>query len=152
MTATLPVATELFASHTDRIPVAILGATGSIGRRTLELVDRFPQDFRVEGLAARGSDPERLAEICRHHRPRALALTDPTAVDAVARALAAEGATVSMASRDGTAIRRAADTVARDTGGRALAVGADLGGAGLRLLFFDRDGVALPEHGLQALS
>jgi 1-deoxy-D-xylulose-5-phosphate reductoisomerase len=65
----------------------LLGATGSIGRRTLELVDRFPDDFRVEGLAARGSDPERLAEICRHHRPRAIALTDPAAVDAVARAL-----------------------------------------------------------------
>src|SRR5580765_3131937 len=45
---------------------------------------------------------------------------------AVARALAAEGAAVSMASRDGDAIRRAADTVARDTGGRAFAVAADL--------------------------
>jgi 3-oxoacyl-[acyl-carrier protein] reductase len=49
---------------------------------------------------------------------------------AVARALAAEGAAVSMASRDGDAIRRAADTVSRDTGGRALAVAADLSAAG----------------------
>jgi 3-oxoacyl-[acyl-carrier protein] reductase len=48
---------------------------------------------------------------------------------AVARALAAEGAAVSMASRDGDAIRRAADTVARDTGGRAFAVAADLSAA-----------------------
>ena len=48
---------------------------------------------------------------------------------AVARALAAEGAVVSMASRDGEAIRRAADTVSRETGGRAFAVAADLSGA-----------------------
>src|SRR4029077_11719963 len=48
---------------------------------------------------------------------------------AVARALAAEGAAVSMASRGRDAIRRAADTVARDTGGRAFAVAADLSAA-----------------------
>ena len=67
----------------------LLGATGSIGRRTLELVDRFPEDFRVEGLAARGSDPALIADICRRYRPRALALTAASAVDAVARVLPA---------------------------------------------------------------
>ncbi len=65
----------------------VLGVTGSIGRRTLELVERFPGEFRVEGMAARGSDPDLVAELCRRHRPRALALTDPKAVDSVARAL-----------------------------------------------------------------
>lgn len=45
---------------------------------------------------------------------------------AVARALAGEGAAVSMASRDGDAIRRAADTIARETGARVLPVAADL--------------------------
>ena len=67
--------------------LVLLGATGSIGRRTLELVERFPDRFRVEGLAARGSDPALLAEMCRRHRPRALALIDPAAIDAVSRAL-----------------------------------------------------------------
>ena len=45
---------------------------------------------------------------------------------AVARALAAEGAQVSIASRDAEAIKRAADTIERETGGQALAVPADL--------------------------
>jgi 3-oxoacyl-[acyl-carrier protein] reductase len=45
---------------------------------------------------------------------------------AVARALAAEGALVSIAARDADAGRRAADTIQRDTGGRAIAVAADL--------------------------
>jgi 3-oxoacyl-[acyl-carrier protein] reductase len=45
---------------------------------------------------------------------------------AVARALAAEGARVSIASRDADAIKRAADTISRETGGEAFAVAADL--------------------------
>jgi 3-oxoacyl-[acyl-carrier protein] reductase len=48
---------------------------------------------------------------------------------AVARALAAEGAQVSIASRDAAAITRAADTIAGDTAGQVLAVAADLGKA-----------------------
>ena len=48
---------------------------------------------------------------------------------AVAHALAAEGASVSIASRDADAIRRAAETIARETGGRAHAVAADLSAA-----------------------
>jgi 3-oxoacyl-[acyl-carrier protein] reductase len=49
---------------------------------------------------------------------------------AVAHALAAEGASVSIASRNGDAVRRAAETIARETGGRAHAVAADLSAAG----------------------
>jgi len=45
---------------------------------------------------------------------------------AVARALASEGAQVSIASRDAAAIDTAARTLARETGGRALGVAADL--------------------------
>jgi len=45
---------------------------------------------------------------------------------AVARALTAEGAQVSIASRDKEAIKRAGDTITRDTGGPVLAVAADL--------------------------
>ncbi len=51
MTATLPVATELFAAHTDRIPVAILGATGSVGQRFIQLLAGHPW-FRVHEVVA----------------------------------------------------------------------------------------------------
>jgi len=67
--------------------VTVLGATGSVGRRALELVARFPEQFRVEGLAAKGSNPEMVAELCRAHRPRAVAVSDEGAVDSLARAL-----------------------------------------------------------------
>jgi 1-deoxy-D-xylulose-5-phosphate reductoisomerase len=71
--------------HMKRLTV--LGATGSVGRRALELIEHFPGQFRVEGLAARGTNPDLVAELCRIHRPRAVAIADEHAVDAVARAL-----------------------------------------------------------------
>jgi 1-deoxy-D-xylulose-5-phosphate reductoisomerase len=67
--------------------VSVLGATGSVGRRTLELVAQFPDEFRVAGLAARGSNLPTLVEQVRLHRPRAVALLDPAAVDRLAREL-----------------------------------------------------------------
>jgi 1-deoxy-D-xylulose-5-phosphate reductoisomerase len=67
--------------------VTILGATGSVGIRTLELVSSFPEEFAVAGLAARGSNVEMLADVCRKHAPRAVALLDETAVDRLARLL-----------------------------------------------------------------
>jgi 1-deoxy-D-xylulose-5-phosphate reductoisomerase len=67
--------------------LTVLGITGSVGRRALELVEQFPDEFRLEGMAARGSTPELIVAVCARHRPRALALYDPRAVDAVAREL-----------------------------------------------------------------
>jgi 1-deoxy-D-xylulose-5-phosphate reductoisomerase len=67
--------------------VTVLGATGSVGRRTLDLVQEFPEEFRVGGLAARGSSVATVIEQIKRHRPAAVALLDPMAVDAVARAV-----------------------------------------------------------------
>jgi 1-deoxy-D-xylulose-5-phosphate reductoisomerase len=67
--------------------ITVLGATGSIGRRTLELVSAFPDALSVEGLAARGSNVPLLAELCARYRPRAVALLDGEAVDRLAAVL-----------------------------------------------------------------
>jgi 1-deoxy-D-xylulose-5-phosphate reductoisomerase len=67
--------------------LTILGATGSVGRRALELVEQFPDEFSLEGMAVRGSRPELIVDLCVKHRPRALALSDPAAAETVARAL-----------------------------------------------------------------
>ena len=49
--------------------IVILGSTGSIGTNTLDIVERFPDEFRVVGLTA-GNNDEMLAEqIRRFHRP-----------------------------------------------------------------------------------
>ena len=69
--------------------ITILGATGSIGLRTLELVSSFPEEFAVAGLAARGSNVEVIADLCRKYAPRAVALLEDDAVDRLAEMLPA---------------------------------------------------------------
>jgi len=69
--------------------VTILGATGSIGLRTLELVSSFPDEFSVAGLAARGSNVDLIAELCQKYAPTAVALLDADARDRLARLLPA---------------------------------------------------------------
>ncbi len=48
--------------------ISILGSTGSIGRSTLGVVDAFPDELRVVGLAA-GANVELLAEQIERYRP-----------------------------------------------------------------------------------
>ena len=69
--------------------ITLLGATGSIGLRTLELISSFPEEFALAGLAARGSNVELIADLCRKYAPRAVALLDRAAVDRLARLLPA---------------------------------------------------------------
>ena len=69
--------------------VTVLGATGSIGIRTLELISAFSDELSVAGIAARGSNVERLADLCRKYSPRAVALLEQEAVDRLARLLPA---------------------------------------------------------------
>jgi 1-deoxy-D-xylulose-5-phosphate reductoisomerase len=67
--------------------ITLLGATGSVGLRALELVASFPEEFAVAGLAARGSNVELIADLCRKYSPVAVALIDPDAVDRLAKLL-----------------------------------------------------------------
>jgi 1-deoxy-D-xylulose-5-phosphate reductoisomerase len=48
--------------------ITILGATGSIGSSTLDVIARHPSRFRVAALTANRQVDE-LAELCRRHRP-----------------------------------------------------------------------------------
>lgn len=61
-----------------RSRVAIFGATGSIGRSALELIQQNPDRFEVVALVAgrKALDLHRIAEICK---PRYVALYDPQA-------------------------------------------------------------------------
>ena len=49
--------------------LSILGSTGSVGRNTLAVVDAFPDEVRVTGLAA-GANIDLLAEQVERYRPR----------------------------------------------------------------------------------
>ena len=73
--------------------VTVLGATGSVGASTLDLVGRDPERFPVEALTA-GSNVERLIELARLHRPRFVAIADESRYDALKDGLAGTGIAV----------------------------------------------------------
>jgi 1-deoxy-D-xylulose-5-phosphate reductoisomerase len=58
--------------------IVILGSTGSIGTNTLDIVERFPDEFRVAGLSA-GTNDEKLEEQIRRFKPRVVALSSESA-------------------------------------------------------------------------
>jgi 1-deoxy-D-xylulose-5-phosphate reductoisomerase len=103
--------------------LTVLGATGSIGLRTLELVSSFPDEFTVVGLAARGSNVDLIADLCRKYQPQAVAVLDPAAGEALAAALPRPGPEL-LAGPPGLV------ALARDVGADVV-VSALVGGAGL---------------------
>ena len=70
--------------------LAVLGATGSIGASTLDVVARHHGRFEVFALTANGS-AERLLELCRLHRPRYAVLSGAAEDRALARQFSAAG-------------------------------------------------------------
>lgn len=64
--------------------IAILGSTGSIGRSTLNVIEKYPDLFKVVGLAA-GSNVELLREQIIKFRPRLAAVSDAGASLALRR-------------------------------------------------------------------
>ncbi len=63
---------------TDRLRVAILGSTGSIGRQALEVAAAHSDKVEIVALAAHSSDKLLLAQAREHRVPR-IALSDPIA-------------------------------------------------------------------------
>lgn len=70
--------------------VTLLGATGSIGRSTLDLIARNPDDFAVEALTANRS-VEALAREARAFGARLAVVADPACYGALKEALAGSG-------------------------------------------------------------
>ncbi len=66
--------------------IAILGCTGSIGVNTLDVVRRFPERFRVRGLAC-GENVELLAEQVRQFSPDRVSVKDEKAAASLKKRL-----------------------------------------------------------------
>ena len=67
--------------------VAVLGATGSIGRSTLDVIQRHPDRYQVKLLSAHRSVDE-MEALCRTHQPTHAVMGDPDAAAALADRLA----------------------------------------------------------------
>jgi 1-deoxy-D-xylulose-5-phosphate reductoisomerase len=70
--------------------ISILGATGSVGEQTLDLIRRDRNEWRVEVLTANGS-VSKLAEIAREFDAKLAVLADQTRLPELREALAGSG-------------------------------------------------------------
>jgi 1-deoxy-D-xylulose-5-phosphate reductoisomerase len=66
--------------------LTILGATGSIGESTLDVVGRHPERYRVFALTAHRR-VDRLAQLCQRFQPRYVVVADPADEQALRRHL-----------------------------------------------------------------
>ncbi|UCG97284.1 MAG: 1-deoxy-D-xylulose-5-phosphate reductoisomerase [Burkholderiales bacterium] len=104
--------------------VTLLGATGSIGASTLDVIARHPQRFSLFAVAARRS-VEALVAVCVRFRPRVAVIADESRLPALRDALRAAG--LPTAARGGAeAMAQAACSAECDT-----VVAAIVGAAGL---------------------
>ena len=87
--AAMPAAAllALGVSAMIRRKISVLGATGSIGDSTLDVIRRHPERFGVAALTAHGQW-EKLAQLCLVHRPDVAVLSDPAAALKLEAALA----------------------------------------------------------------
>ncbi|MDQ6646613.1 MAG: 1-deoxy-D-xylulose-5-phosphate reductoisomerase [Pseudomonadota bacterium] len=77
--------------------VAVLGATGSIGGNTLDVIARHPERFRATVLTAH-RQVEALVALCVQHRPELAVIADPALEADLARRLAIAGVRCEVAS------------------------------------------------------
>ena len=127
--------------------ISLLGATGSIGDSTLDVVERHPDRFSIAALAAR-SQWEKLAELCRRFSPPLAALLDRDAARALAAALQRDGiATRVVAGPEGmveAATLATADTVvAAIVGAAGLAPALAAARAGKRILLANKEALVI---------
>lgn len=66
--------------------VTVLGATGSVGLNTLDVIGRHPDRFHVFALTA-CHNSSRMCELCCTHRPKYAVMVDEGAADALRRML-----------------------------------------------------------------
>jgi 1-deoxy-D-xylulose-5-phosphate reductoisomerase len=66
--------------------IALIGSTGSIGRQALDVIEAFPDRFRVVALACHSS-ADAIVEQARRHSPELVGVTDGGAAERVSRAL-----------------------------------------------------------------
>ena len=127
--------------------LAILGATGSIGVSTLDVVARHPERFEVFALTAHGR-ADLLEAQCLRWQPRFAALDDATAANALGARLRAQGIATHVLSGPGALVELAAHpevttVMAAIVGAAGLAPCLAAAHAGKRLLLANKEALVV---------
>jgi len=127
--------------------VAVLGATGSIGGSTLDVIARHPDRFRATVLTAH-RQVEALVALCVQHRPQLAVIADPALEAELSRRLASAGVSCEVASGHAALTAAAASNLC-DTVVAAIVGAAGLDStlaaarAGKRLLLANKESIVM---------
>ena len=127
--------------------VAVMGATGSIGASTLDVIARHPDRFRASVLSAH-RNVDALAALCATHRPELAVIAEPALEGELARRLAAAGVRCGVASGHDALTAAASGTlcntvVAAIVGAAGLDSTLAAARAGKRLLLANKESIVL---------
>ena len=86
--------------------ISLLGATGSIGRNTLDIVARFPDRYQIVALGGGRNIPELLNQ-ARRFQPEMLAVQDEAGADELNQALKKSGLSIPVISGPAGAVAAA---------------------------------------------
>ncbi len=136
------------------MPIALLGATGSIGASTLDVVARHPDRFRITALSAH-RDVEALAALCRRFRPELAIIADPDYASELGQRLKADGVDSRVLAGPAALVeaaqgRHADCVVAAIVGAAGLESTLAAARAGKRLLLANKESVVMAGTLLQA--
>ena len=127
--------------------ICLLGATGSIGQSTLNVVDRHPDRFGISALSAH-SQVDALIDLCRRYRPKSACIVREDLFHSLREGLLAAGLdTEAVAGADGLdclAADPASDTVvAAIVGAAGVASTLCAARSGKRILLANKESVVL---------
>ena len=129
--------------------VTVLGATGSIGVSTLDVISRHPGRYRVYALAANRSVPA-LLEQCLTHQPRYAVMACPDAAEQLAAALPGDCETEVLSGPDALAMVASAPDVdvvmAAIVGAAGLPSALAAAEAGKRVLLANKEALVMAGH------
>jgi len=130
-----------------RRKISVLGATGSIGDSTLDVIRRHPERFSVAALTAHGQW-EKLARLCLLHRPDVAVLSDPAAASKLEAALSGAGLPTRVLAGEAGQVEAAsladADTVvAAIVGAAGLRATLAAAAAGKRILLANKEALVI---------
>lgn len=134
--------------------VAILGATGSIGASTLDVIERHPQKYRASVLSAH-RNVDALVSLCRKFRPDLALISDPSLEAELVRKLrAADIDSRVLAGPDGLVEAAGGDhadcVVAAIVGAAGLESTLAAARSGKRLLLANKESVVMAGNLLKA--
>jgi 1-deoxy-D-xylulose-5-phosphate reductoisomerase len=127
--------------------ICLLGATGSIGQSTLDVVERHPDRFQISALSAH-SQVAKLAELCVRHRPQFACIAQESLLPELKAALQRAGLSTEAVAGFPALEQLAADScsdtvVAAIVGAAGIASTLSAIKAGKRVLLANKESVVL---------